>query len=186
MKAKNKKGFTLIELMIVVAILGILAAVAIPAFMAYMKRAKTAEATLSINQIYKGAVAYYDEERATTPTATTATAYWLPVSTGPMPLLPSGVDKALPDTFVTENTSWDALSFDMSDAFYFSYQYSTSCSATAKCALGKTMEITAYGDLDGDGEHSKFQRGATVVKGDSTGEQGLSGSGVVVKTNELE
>lgn len=47
MKRSMQKGFTLIELMIVVAIIGILAAVALPAYQDYTKRAKMTEVILA-------------------------------------------------------------------------------------------------------------------------------------------
>jgi type IV pilus assembly protein PilA len=58
-KFRSRKGFTLIELMIVVAILAILAVVAVPAFIKYMRRAKTTEAIDQLDKIYKGAAVYY-------------------------------------------------------------------------------------------------------------------------------
>ena len=55
----NRKGFTLIELMIVVAIIGILAVVAIPGYMAYIANSKTSEAKDNLKGIADGASAYF-------------------------------------------------------------------------------------------------------------------------------
>ena len=62
MKRGHRAGFTLIEVMIVVAILGILAAVAIPAFTKYVRQARTSEAVMNIEKIEKGARVYYMAE----------------------------------------------------------------------------------------------------------------------------
>src|SRR5688500_13470753 len=58
-RMRTRKGFTLIELMIVVAILAILAVVAVPAFIKYMRRAKTTEAIDQIDKMYKASATYY-------------------------------------------------------------------------------------------------------------------------------
>lgn len=57
----NKKGFTLIELMIVVAIIGILAAIAIPNFLSYQCKSKQAEAKTNLGAIANSMETYMAE-----------------------------------------------------------------------------------------------------------------------------
>jgi type IV pilus assembly protein PilA len=59
---KGKKGFTLIELMIVVAIIGILAAIAIPNFLKFQAKSKQSEAKTNLGAIFTGELAYFGEQ----------------------------------------------------------------------------------------------------------------------------
>ena len=63
-KVNNEKGFTLIELMIVVAIIGILAAIAIPNFISYREKAYDASAKADLKNAYTAAQAYYTQTPA--------------------------------------------------------------------------------------------------------------------------
>ena len=55
-------GFTLVELMIVVAIIGLLAAIAVPAFTRYVRKARTTEAVSRLNKEWIGSLTYYEAE----------------------------------------------------------------------------------------------------------------------------
>ncbi len=62
---KGEKGFTLIELMIVVAIIGILAAIAIPQFAAYRERGYNANALSDAKNMYTAAQAWFSDNPGT-------------------------------------------------------------------------------------------------------------------------
>ena len=65
-KARNEKGFTLIELMIVIAIIGILAAIAIPNFMSYRDKAYCSAAETDAHSIECAIADYYSIPSHTT------------------------------------------------------------------------------------------------------------------------
>jgi len=59
LRRNNQKGFTLIELMIVIAIIGILAAIAIPNFLSYRTRGQDSAAQSEAKNFYNAAMAYF-------------------------------------------------------------------------------------------------------------------------------
>jgi type IV pilus assembly protein PilA len=60
-KAHSQKGFTLIELMIVVAIIGILAAIAIPNFLKYQAKSRQSEAKTNLGGIFVAETSFFGE-----------------------------------------------------------------------------------------------------------------------------
>ncbi len=74
---RNRSGFTLVELMIVVAIIGILAAIAIPSYLKFQAKTKRSEVKANLSAIYSAELSYYSEND--TFSTSFATIRWVPV-----------------------------------------------------------------------------------------------------------
>ena len=160
-------GFTLIELMIVVAILGILAVVAIPAFVRYMRIAKTSEAYRMINKMAKGAIRYYS---LSWPNASgTPQKCQFPRDGGfrqaPMSDYHGCCTDGEPDGKCEPNEAawnpplWQALLFKIADKHYYIYEYAEGPVSGKIIGDKSDVGLFAIGDLDCDGTYAKFGLG---------------------------
>ncbi len=130
---RTKSGFTLIELMIAVAIIGILSAIAIPSFQVYQLRSKRSEAYANLGAIATVQTAYLAE---TGVFFQTATAVGHP---GPVPTATKRTWTA------AAKAEYAGLGWEPEGNIYFDYGLQTSCACT------DCFTASAHGELDGDG-----------------------------------
>lgn len=163
-RKSGARGFTLVELMIIVVVLGILVAVASTSFMSYVKRSKSAEASGNLAKIYHSQIAYlpYAQERGVSTF----------VNAPAVPTAAPGAAKYTPDvTRWTSSTEWSAIGFSLDGAHYYQY----ACPGD-----GAGFTARAIGNLDGDSTRSTFERPGVVVA------SGEVQSGGLTVTNEFE
>jgi type IV pilus assembly protein PilA len=160
---KATRGFTLIELMIVVAIVGILAVLAVYGVRKYLANAKTAEARNSLGQMGKDQASEYEKESMSgttlAPGATAGVSRSLCLSpTQPVPASMASVKGEKYQSSQAAGVDWNkdqatpgvgfaCLKFAMDAPQYYQYNFVTTNPTTA----GGTWVATAMGDLNGDG-----------------------------------
>jgi len=156
-------GFTLVELMIVVAIIGALASVAIPSFINYQMSAKRAEAFANLASLAKTQKAYFAEFNAFVAAA--------PEPGATLSQSPTTIKRDL--TGLTN--AFAAVGWTPDSDVFFDYDTVPGgffgCTTCVTC-----FTATAYGNLDGDGLMSEIVYFHPDAKGNSC-DVGVSGHG---------